>query len=163
MNQKINLDDIFTEAFNLIKLLGNNINENIIDYIKKLFKYKIRELYPYDLLGEDLDYSSYIFENIIYSEINTLITNAYFIKLITSENFSSLDSLDQVQSTADNSVGYSGYSIENQDGQYMTNNSKTLSSGTNRLQALEYLRTYTLNWIDNIFNQIKNKLCRLIY
>lgn len=164
MINNINILDILNSENSLLEALtGAKFSEGAINYINSKINYLLKELGPYELIGEDLDYSSIVFENLLRSQYNRLMTRSYFIKLITSPVFNNIETVDAVNSTAINSTGYSGFNIENQEGQYAKSSGDSTVYGNNRLQAIEYLRTYVDNWIDEFKALIRFNLCRVIY
>lgn len=149
------------DQLNLI--INNKLDTNSIEFIN----YKLNALLePYltvSVIEEDPIVFDRYLKNIIVSEFEKIINDVNFMQLINSTVFKDIENLDSVNTTNESKVGYTGYDVANQDGNYATSKNTGKVSGGNRLQVLEYIRTVSVNLCVSISNKIVFNTLRLIY
>lgn len=152
--------DIVLNTYKLIELDLTSYK----DFWANKILIKAKTLYNYDCLYLDSQESivdDYVIDLFSDSFVR-LVSSANFEKILLG-NFKTIDTLDNLKTNSKTKVGYSGYQVENQAGTYGNSEVENTSSGTNRLQTLEYLNTITNNWVESLISTIKKNLVKLIY
>lgn len=171
MNQTLNdvlriipLSVMITAEFDALQSLSN-IPQDVVNKFKNYINYKL-EKYLLPFLNYEVIYQdAYCSDNIAYltsryaMELWKLINYHY---LLLDKSFTDFEKIGNIISEIEQSTGYGGFSINNQDGDFQKSKSSS-KNNANRLQYITLLNMRMDDVISEFVNEIITRVCRLIY
>lgn len=155
------IQEQFTQLEALVSPNQGNIGK-YLDYIVFKAEKALKPLLNMESLYDE-NASVNILDNIFNSYGISLYTNSVLHGLLMDSSFRDFDSLGELLDTNEQLIGYQGFNITNQDGNYQTIKNTARSKGKQRLQYMAVLDGTANQIVDNIVRDIKKNLLRLIY
>lgn len=163
------LNDCLNKAIKPYLTLYNN-ETNYTNFINKYKDFIIDKLelslQPINQFQSlyDLDTSQAMLLKLVNDKVQELLTKAINSKLMLDNTWDDFNNIGSDLGDEQNTIGYSGYDVNNQQSDYQTNNRNTKNiSSTSRLQYIEYLNTTTNNFVEIFVKDMIKLMCRIIY
>lgn len=164
---------IWNDNLNIYKSLVQNpaFLEKFSNFMIAKLKVKIKPIMEFESLY-DVDTSTDILTDMIIDFMMDLLNEGFVEQLMLNEKWVDFDTLGQSNNTqaatGENIMSYSGFAVQNQDGQYSKTNTtnsgnSAQSGGMQRLQYITFLQNTTNTKCTTFIKNIKSNMLKLIY
>lgn len=160
-----NVRQLIQEQFTQLEALGE-LKPNEIDKYLTYIVFKAENALKPLLAMESLydqEASFEVLENIFNTYGLSLYTNAILHSLLLNNSFRDFDNIGKLINDNEQLIGYQGFDLTNQDGNFQSIKNKATTLGSQRLQYMGVLDVSAKQIVDNIARDIKKNLLRLIY
>lgn len=155
---------LYLETLNFNEIVDKNLlySEETINFIINVLEMKLAEIYEYEL--NFLETSNYLrirLNNILSQSVFKLVNE--FKILTTFSNKKLEEELSITKSNSKSNIGYAGFDLENQDGDFQKNTMETSNQNIDKNMFLSLIQRRTREWADNVNKKIVVELCRTLY
>lgn len=139
-----------------------NMDDTIIDYLTHRLWISINPYLNLELLYP-LDLAEKIFNGLLNEEVVNFSLKAAAEKLLIDKKNYDYDTVGQITNNSKQSVGYSGFSVINQEGAFNNASADNTTTGANRIEYIAALSNIYNNWIRDFLRLVLTHLLRQIY
>lgn len=161
----ISIQDIFNRQLNRMTSLFANNDKFDRSYYSNIVNYLVEDLNQYLATYQDLDLRS---ESLDFNValLTSILRNNFFNWVLTYKNqfesmIKNLGTSQEIKSV--HSDGYTGFSVDNQDGDFSKRKGDTSMDTASNMTILAFLQEFEGNLFEKIWKEIANKMLVVIY
>ena len=157
------LDNIANSYKPLFDTGYSNFINKYIDFLEKRLTLSLKSIGNFESLF-DLETSQDMILKLLNEKFQEFINKSVNSKLMMDSSWEDFANLGLSSQESQSNIGYSGYDVANQEGNFSkSNTSGSAKGGAARIQYIMFLNETTNNFIDIFIKDVVKLICRIIY
>lgn len=157
------LDNIANSYKPLFDTGYSNFINKYIDFLEKRLSLSLKSIGNFESLF-DLQTSQDMILKLLNEKFQEFINKSVNSKLMMDSSWEDFANLGLSSQESQSNIGYSGYDVNNQEGNFSkSNTSGSAKGGAQRIQYIMFLNDTTNNFIDIFIKDVVKLICRIIY